>query len=32
MENHRFLFSLMEAGVVDWKAIDVWLRDTVEKS
>jgi len=31
MENHRFLFSLMDASAVDWRAIDVWLGDNVEK-
>ena len=32
MEHHRYLIRLMEAGDVDWKAIDTWLRDNVEKT
>lgn len=33
MEHHRHLvFSLMERGNLDWRAIDVWLRDNLEES
>lgn len=32
MEHHRFIIGLMEAGELDWKAIDAWLRENVEKS
>jgi death-on-curing protein len=29
-EHHQFIIGLMEAGDLDWKAIDAWLRDNVE--
>jgi hypothetical protein len=32
MEHHRYLIGLMEAGNVDWKAMEAWLRDNVEES
>ncbi len=32
MEHYQFLVGLMETGDVDWKAIDTWLRDNVEKT
>ena len=32
MNHHRFIVGLMEAGALDWKAIDSWLRENVEKS
>lgn len=32
MEHHRFIIGLMEAGDLDWKAIDAWLRENVEVS
>lgn len=32
MEHHRFLIGLMERGNLDWKAIDAWLRESVEES
>jgi death on curing protein len=32
LAHHRFLIRLMEAGEVDWKAVDTWLRDNVEES
>lgn len=32
MEHHKSLVGLMERGAVDWKAIDSWLRESVEES
>ncbi len=32
MDNYQFLIGLMEAGDLDWRAIDAWLRDNVEES
>jgi predicted nucleic acid-binding protein len=32
LEHHQYLVRLMESGEVDWKAIDVWLRENVEES
>ncbi len=32
VKHHQFLVGLMEAGVVDWKSIDRWLRANVEDS
>lgn len=32
MEHHRFLVGLMEGGVLDWRAIDSWLRDNFEET
>ena len=32
MEHHTFITSLMEAGEIDWRAIDDWLRANVEES
>ena len=32
MEHHRFIIGLMEAGDLDWKAVEAWLRENVEKS
>lgn len=32
MAHHRYLSRLMEAGDVDWKAIEAWLRDNVDES
>ena len=31
-EHHQFIIALMEAGDLDWKAIDAWLRGNVEES
>jgi death-on-curing protein len=30
VEHHRIFIGLMEAGALDWKAIDAWLRSNVE--
>lgn len=32
VEHHQFIIGLMEAGDLDWKAIDAWLRRNVEES
>ena len=32
MEHHQYLVGLMEAGAVDWKTLDAWLRANVESS
>lgn len=32
LEHHRFIVGLIERGDLDWKAIDVWLRENVEGS
>lgn len=32
MEHYRFLVGLMEAGDLDWRAIEAWLRDNAEES
>ena len=32
MEHHRFIIGLMEAGDLDWKTIDAWLRENVEET
>lgn len=29
-DHHRFIIGLMEAGDVDWRAIDDWMRTNVE--
>jgi death on curing protein len=31
-KHHRFIIGLMEAGDLDWKAVDTWLRTNVEDS
>ena len=30
-EHYRFIIGLMEAGDLDWRAIDTWLRRNVQK-
>lgn len=30
VEHHQFLIGLMEAGAVDWKSLETWLRANVE--
>jgi death-on-curing protein len=32
MQHHSFIVGLIEAGDLDWKAIDSWLRRNVEES
>lgn len=32
MEHYQFLVGLMEAGDLDWRAIEAWLRDNAEES
>jgi len=32
IQHHRHLVSLIERGDLDWRAIDAWLRDSVEES
>jgi death-on-curing protein len=32
VDHHRFIIGLMEAGDLDWKAIDTWLRQSVQES
>lgn len=32
MEHHRFIVGLMEAGDLDWTAVEAWLRGNVEES
>ncbi len=32
MDHHLFIIDLMESGDLDWKAVDSWLRENVEKS
>jgi death on curing protein len=32
VEHHRFIIGLMVAGDLEWKAIDAWLRRSVEES
>jgi len=32
MEHHTFIIGLMEAGDLDWRAIDGWLRRNVQVS
>jgi len=32
MEHHRFVIGLMEDGDLDWRAIDSWLRRSVDPS
>lgn len=32
MKHHRLLIGLMEKGDLDWKALDTWLRESVERS
>jgi death-on-curing protein len=31
-EHHTFILGLMEAGELDWRSIDDWLRRNVEES
>lgn len=30
--HYRFIIDLMDAGVLEWRAIDAWLRPNVESS
>ena len=32
MDHHRFIIGLMQDGDLDWRAIDSWLRRSVEPS
>jgi death-on-curing protein len=32
LDHHRFIIGLMEAGDLDWKVIDTWLRRSVQES
>jgi death on curing protein len=32
VEHHKFIVGLMAAGDLEWKAIDAWLRRSVEES
>ena len=32
MDHHRFIIALMEAGDLDWRAVDSWLRRNVQPS
>lgn len=32
VEHHQFIIGLMVAGDLEWKAIDAWLRRSVEES
>jgi death-on-curing protein len=32
VEHHRFIIGLIEEGAVDWRAIDQWLRRSIESS
>lgn len=32
MKHHRFLVGLMGEGNLDWKSLDAWLRESVERS
>lgn len=31
LDHHKFIIGLMEAGDLDWKAIDTWLRRSVQE-
>jgi death-on-curing protein len=31
VEHHQFIIGLMVAGDLEWKAVDAWLRRSVEK-
>ena len=32
VDHHQFIIGLMQAGDLDWKAIEAWLRSNVEDS
>lgn len=32
IEHYQFLVGLMEAGDLDWRAIEAWLRDNAEEA